>query len=165
MIQKVKKAQAGDEQAFLELFAQYEAELYRMAYVQVRSEQDALDVMQETAYRAFRGISGLKQPQYFKTWLVRILLNCATDHLRKTGSVLQLIPEYVENTTDFSQDDEQQILRRAALEHLMTVLTPTERSLILLRYYQEYTFREIARIMGMPLGTVKSGSKEDGLYE
>lgn len=176
MTQLIRKAQKGDAEAFGQLFAAYEADLYRMIYLQVKHEADALDVMQETAYRAFKGIRQLKQPEYFKTWLIRIGLNCAADHLRKSGSVLQLIPEYVENTEEYSTQEEAAIIRRATLEQLMTVLTPEEKNIVMLRYYQEYSFREISSIFNQPLGTVKTAlyralnklrakAKEDGLYE
>ena len=70
----VKKAQKGDDRAFIKLFQRYEADIYRMAYVYVKNESDALDVVQEVAYRAFKKIETLKDPDYFKTWLIKITI-------------------------------------------------------------------------------------------
>ena len=63
----ILKAQHGDAQAFMKLFSEYEQELYCIAFINVKNEADALDVMQEVAYRAFKGIKDLKNPEYFKT--------------------------------------------------------------------------------------------------
>ena len=56
----VKKAQKGNDQAYLMLFQQYEADIYRMAYVYVKNKDNALDVVQEVAYQSFKTITTLK---------------------------------------------------------------------------------------------------------
>ncbi len=63
MIRLVHKAQKGNEKAFLKLFQQYEEDIYRMAFVYVKNESDALDVVQEVAYRSFKKINTLKNPE------------------------------------------------------------------------------------------------------
>ena len=141
--------------AFMEEFRKYEADLYRIAYVHVKNEQDALDIMQETAYRAYKNQHTLKQPQYFKTWLTRIVINCAIDHIRKSGSVLPL-DDYAENLPELSHQEEQQIILRTTLHQLMDDLSPTEKNVVLLKYYQNLTIREIAEICDMPIGSVKT---------
>ena len=54
-----KKAQNGDDEAFLKLFQTYEKEVYRIAYIYVKNEEDALDIVQETAYRSFKNFNSL----------------------------------------------------------------------------------------------------------
>lgn len=61
IIRTVRKAQRGNDKAFLKLFQQYEEDLYRIAYVYVKNKDDALDVVQETAYLSFKKIN--TQPQ------------------------------------------------------------------------------------------------------
>lgn len=73
----MKKAQKGNDEAFLTLFQQYEVEIYRVAYVYVKNKEDALDVVQEVAYQSFKKIDTLNNPEYFKTWLMKITMNCA----------------------------------------------------------------------------------------
>ena len=77
IIRLVKKAQKGNDKAFLKLFQKYEEDIYRMAYVYVKNENDALDVVQEVAYRSFKKIDTLKNPEYLKTWLIKIAINCS----------------------------------------------------------------------------------------
>ena len=79
----MSKHNKQNRDTFTQQFRQLENSLYRMAYVYVKNEQDALDVMQETAYRAYKNYHTLQNPQYFKTWVTRILINCAVDCIRK----------------------------------------------------------------------------------
>lgn len=102
----VKKAQKGDDGAFYALFHQYEQDIYRMAFVYVKNQNDALDVVQETAYRSFKSIKTLKDPSLFKTWLIRIAVNCSLDVLRKRKAVGRLLPEVDENISgDLNEED------------------------------------------------------------
>ena len=68
------KAQKGDHEAYTTLFAKYEADLYQFIYTQCGNVEDALDVVQEVAYRSFKYIHTVKEPTFFKTWLIRIAI-------------------------------------------------------------------------------------------
>ncbi|HEU5139458.1 MAG TPA: sigma-70 family RNA polymerase sigma factor [Bacillales bacterium] len=152
IIDLVYKAQKGHEEAFLTLFQEYEKDIYRMAYVYVKNENDALDVVQETAYRSFKNIGTLKNPDFFKTWLIKIAKSCATDMLRRQKKVLYLNPE----KTDFLDPSDEDLPLALSLQDLLENLNEGEKSIILLKYYYGYTLKEISEIEGSPLGTVKS---------
>lgn len=152
----LKKAQAGNEKAFLELFSKYENQMYRIAFLHVKNENDALDVMQEVAYRTFKNIKTVKNPEYFKTWLTRITMNCAVDYIRNNSKIVQLETNYLEEMEEVTESYEREVLLRADLEELLEVLDSEEKNLILLKYYYEYSFQEIAELLKRPLGTVKS---------
>ena len=152
----LKRAQRGDAKALEELFFMHEASLYRMAFLYVKNEEDALDVMQEVAYRTFKNIKSLKNVQYFKTWITKITINCAIDHIRQNGKMISLESEFIENMEQISETQEKEIILKATVEDLMNVLEVEEKSVILLKYYQEYSFREISELLQLPLGTVKT---------
>ncbi|MEC0300440.1 RNA polymerase sigma factor [Peribacillus frigoritolerans] len=153
MIILVKKAQKGDDKAFLKLFQKYEQDIYRMAYVYVKNKDDALDVVQEVAYRSFKKIDTLKKPEYFKTWLIKIAISCAIDCLRKNKKVVQLKPEYEEF---ISSSDVEDISLSLSLNQIVNELNEDEKSIVILKYYEGYSFKEIAELLNMPLGTSKS---------
>ncbi|WP_143595179.1 sigma-70 family RNA polymerase sigma factor, partial [Terribacillus saccharophilus] len=96
IIRLIKKAQKGDDRAFLKLFQQYQDDIYRIAFTYVKNQNDALDVVQETAYRSFKNIDSLRNSEYFKTWLIKITINCSIELVRKNKKVIQLKPEYEE---------------------------------------------------------------------
>ncbi|WP_291582384.1 sigma-70 family RNA polymerase sigma factor [Clostridium sp. UBA6640] len=148
----VKKAQGGNDKAFLRLFQTYEEELYRIAFLYVKNKEDALDVIQEAAYRSFKNLSSLKNTEYFKTWLTKITINCAIDHIRKMQKVVELNPEHVEYTEFYDEDTPLKL----TLNELMDTLNENEKSIVILKYYYEYTFKEISEILELPLGTGKS---------
>lgn len=148
----VKKAQKGNDKAFLMLFQQYEADIYRMAYIYVKNKDDALDLVQEVAYQSFKKIQTLKNPKYFKTWLMKITINCALNLINKNKKVIPLNSDYEVLTTA----DDKDIALTLTLDMLMDTLTEDEKSVILLKYYDDRTLKEISEILEIPLGTAKS---------
>jgi len=124
-----------------------------MAFIYVKNANDALDVVQETAYKSFKTISKLKEPRYFKTWLIRIAIHSSIDLLRQRKKVLHLFPR-VEET--LFVEEEEHISLTVSLYDLLNLLSEEEKSVVMLKYYQEYTLREIADILNIPVGTAKT---------
>lgn len=153
IIDLVRRAQKGDGIAYLELFQQYEEDIYRMAYVYLGNPEDALDVVQDTAYRSFKSITKVKEPQYFKTWLIKIAISCSIDLLRKRKKEVQWKSEYYDSITAVDEND---ISLAISLMDLIELLDMEEKHVIILRYYYDFTIREVTEIMNIPLGTGKS---------
>ena len=149
----VKKAKKGNDKAFLKLFQTYEKEIYRTAFVYVNNQNDALDVVQETAYRAFKSIKNLKEPVYFKTWLFKIAINCAIDIIQKQKKIIPLKPEFEDM---ISGDPNEDVLLTMSLKDLLERLSEEEKSVILLRFYQDMTLKEVSETLRIPLGTAKT---------
>lgn len=147
----VRKAKKGNADAFLKILDHYKEDLYRIAFVYVKNEADALDIMQEVAYKSFKSIHQLKEAAYLKTWLTRITINCSVDLLKKSQhlSFFEKIPEA---EFEFEADH----MMKMTLEDLLKILSVEEKTVILLRYYEQYTFQEIANLLNIPLGTAKT---------
>lgn len=148
----IQKAQRGNDQAFLKIFQHYEEDLYRMAYVYVKNPDDALDVVQEVAYQAFKKIGTLREPQFLKTWLMKITINCALDVMKKRQNVIHLNAD-VEEAFGSEQTD---LAMTMTLADMMESLHEDERSVVVLKYYQDYTFQQISDLLEWPIGTVKT---------
>lgn len=148
----VKKAQKGNDKAYLMLFQQHEESIYRMAYVYVKNKDDALDIVQEVAYHSFKKISTLEKPAYFKTWLMKITINCALNVLNKNKKVIPLNQDY----EVLAGAEDEDIVLSLSLSELMDSLHEDEKSVILLKYYEDRTLKEISEILDIPLGTAKS---------
>lgn len=148
----MKKAQKGNDKAFLKIFQQYEKDIYRMAYVYVKDQEDALDVVQEVAYQSFKKIHTLKHPEYVKTWMMKITINCAINIVQKNRKVIQFMPEIEE----FIGLEDEDIPLSLSLQDVIDKLQEDEKSVVLLKYYQNYTFKEISEALEIPLGTAKS---------
>jgi len=148
----VKKAQKGNDKAYVLLFQQYEADIYRMAYVYVKNKEDALDLVQEVAYQSFKKISTLKKPEFFKTWLMKITINCALNLINKNKKVIPLNS----NLDMLMRTEDEDIALTLSLNKLIDTLQEDEKSVILLKYYDDRTLKEISEILDIPLGTAKS---------
>jgi RNA polymerase sigma-70 factor (ECF subfamily) len=148
----VKKAQQGDETAYLALFQQYEEMMYRIAFVYVKNQEDALDIVQEAAYRSFKSIKSLREPRYFKTWVTKITMSCSINLLQKRRKVVPLKPEQL----DFFHSMDEDLPLSITLKDVLEKLDVNEKSVVLLRFYQDYTLKDIAQMLELPLGTTKT---------
>jgi len=148
------KTHMSHENELLSTIHQHKKQLYRIAYSYVKNEQDALDVIQETVCRALANQHTLKEPAFIKSWLIRILINCALDMCKRHAKVQSIAPDVLENqfSDDASNLDELLDLRKA-----IETLGEPQKTLIQLRFYEDLTLEETARVMEMPLGTVKIG--------
>lgn len=122
---------------------------YRIAYSYTFQEQDALDIVQEGAYRAILKSGSLKNPEYVDTWICRIMMNEAVRFLEKNRGrtvAMEEVPE--EGAQDEMSDLD---LRQALLK-----LNEEERRIVVLRYFEEEKIQTIAKTMDMKVSTVKS---------
>lgn len=87
---RVLLAKNGDKEMFTSLIKERKEDLYRIAYMYVKNQQDALDIVSETIYKSYFSINKLKELKYFTTWLTRILINCALDHLKKYNNTVSI---------------------------------------------------------------------------
>lgn len=124
------------------------AMFYRIAFSYVRTEADALDIVQESAYKAIYHANKLKNPEYAKTWICRIVINEAITFLRKktkeqTEPILaELADREKEDMTD--------------LKNALEKLSPEEKTVIILRFFEDMKLEEVAAVCKESVSTVKS---------
>ncbi|WP_438824983.1 sigma-70 family RNA polymerase sigma factor [Bacillus sp. JJ722] len=148
----VHRAKKGNTQAFQQLIDEEKVRLYKMARIYVKNEDDALEIFQETIYKALIAIKDLKEEQYFSTWVTRILINTAYDFLRKQKRVIPMDKSILESRSQYytMQEDDGDLLK--AIEELDVKY----KTVLLLRYYKDYSIKQIAEIVECPEGTVKT---------
>jgi RNA polymerase sigma-70 factor, ECF subfamily len=145
----IKKAIAGDSYAFEQLLIRHSDRLYRTAYLYVKNREDALDVVQETAYKAFSSITQLKNEKFFITWITKILIHSAYDVNKNRTKEIASEKELV---SLFSDQNEQKLDLIEAIEKLPL----TYKESIILFYYYDMSLQEIALILETPINTVKT---------
>jgi RNA polymerase sigma-70 factor (ECF subfamily) len=138
--------------SFEELIKLEQEKLYRIAYSYMRNEQDALDVVQDAIVNGYKAFHKLSKPEYFSTWMTRILINAAINELRKRKKVTLMEWEKYEPVAKESFES----VHRLDLGEVLERLKPEQRSLLIMRFYYGYSLKEIAEILGKPEGTVKS---------
>lgn len=160
----VRRAQEGDSGAFGELVEAHQVFAYNVALRAIDNSQDAEDIVQEAFVRAWKSLAGFRVDARFRTWLYRIVINLCYSQLprlRKEVSRLDQ-PNGQESLPDRSPegDPETRIEDKQLLELLqeqIKSLPAQYQILLLLRHHQGCSYAEIAEIMDMPLGTVKTG--------
>ncbi len=150
-ISLVKAARRGKMSAFEPLFLQEKEYLYRTAFLYMKNESDAMDLVQECILQCMLSISKLKKPEYFRTWMTRILINCAKQEWRKSG---RLVTEDVEEE---QADSEAAISREEQMDlyHAIDRLTYPYNVIIIQKYFTGMKLDEIAQLLDVPLGTIK----------
>jgi RNA polymerase sigma-70 factor, ECF subfamily len=143
----------GDKLALQDLLKKEKEKLYRMAYTYMKNEEDALEVFQQTVLQAIESINQLREPIYFSTWLTRICINNAIAALKKKKNLV-VIDSVVEQlvVNEMSEDLAQQLDVADALSKLPEKYKTT----LLLRFYQDFSVKQIANILDCPEGTVKT---------
>lgn len=135
------------EQALLDNYEKY----YRVAYSYVKNEQDALDVVQESAYKAIKNWRKVKKPEYIETWIYRIVTNTALNLLKKQKQV----SSYEENLSQAPQEPGLSSSQNEVLS-LLDTLEETERTILILRFFEELKIDQIAQIIHENPNTTKS---------
>ena len=138
------------EQEYIERVEALKGKLYRTAYLYLGSEAHALDAVDETVYKGLCAHKKLRQPEYFDTWLTRILINvCNTERRRRREIAVPELPETAAQAYDA-------LPLRQAVGRLPREL----RAVITLRYFQGLTLAETARALGLPPGTVSTRQRK-----
>ena len=153
----IKAAQSGDREALITLLRQIENHVYRTAYYILNNEQDALDASQETLIRVYTKIETYEEKAQFKTWVQRIVTNICIDKFRRTKPTVSID----EHDMVFPERSnvEQEVLSGFAMEEIKLAieqLPEHHRTVVILRYLQDFSYNEIAASLDLPLNTVKS---------
>lgn len=146
----VRAAQKGDAHAFERLLVEQKSILYRVALVHMRDATEALDMMDEAVARGWMKIHTLREPGFFNAWITRILINACNDRLRKKKHSVALDDQW--DVPAPREGSEETMDLRTAVEQLSGPL----HTVIVLKYFDDMTIEQVAKAMGLPLGTTKS---------
>lgn len=148
--EEVKLAINGDTQAFTKLIKECEATLYRVAKGILKSDHECADAIQESILKAFKRINTLKNPQFFKTWLVRILINECYYIVKQNNKVF-----FIENINELAYEEDNSF-DDIDIDKAIQQLVPEQQVIIILFYYEEFSIKEIMEMLNLREGTVKS---------
>ena len=160
----IQRAQKGDQEAFAALVREHQRYVYNLALGVLKNEEEALDLAQETFVRAWTALPNFRGQSRFRTWLYRIATNLCYNRLpglRRSLNELgdDVIVDLPETRIPFDNPVADLELRelRSYLHRAIDRLDENYRLLISLRYQDELSYEEIATLLNLPLGTVKTG--------
>lgn len=154
-MQIILRAQSGDREAFATLFEQYKNLVYKTAYLMLGEQNEAEDALQEVFVQVYKSLPRFDpRKAAFTTWLHRVTFNHCLNHRRRKHPFtlpLEDISPALKSEFPGAELAEEEVLQQA-----IGKLTNKQRAVVILRYYWDQPYAEIAQILDIPLGTVKS---------
>lgn len=148
----VEKAMNGDKDSFSELINYLKMDLYKIAKVRLKNEDDILDAIQETIISSYKSIKKLNNPDNFKKWIIKILINkCNNIYLEKNNKNISL-----EEFTNIYEYEDEKDFSNIEMEDILKHLNDEEKMIITLYYLEDYKSKEIAWLLEMNENTVKT---------
>ena len=152
MSKLISKAKQGDSESFISLIESNKSEMYKISYSILHNDADAADAISETILKCWRNIGTLRKEKYFKTWLIRILINNCNDIIRKNSRTIYMESyEGIEPCTEESEE---------SISEYFDMLPDNYKLIMTLYYSHGFKVREIAQMLNMNENTVKEIYKE-----
>ncbi|MGN0134200.1 MAG: sigma-70 family RNA polymerase sigma factor [Anaerotignum sp.] len=164
----IAKAKQGDMLAFEELILRHEKIVYNVALRMMNHSEDAKDISQEVFLKAYKNMKNFDERSMFSTWLYRITTNTCIDEMRKRkGKQSYSLEEELENEegsmqrqiADEGETPEESLLReerKSELLQALDTLSEEHKAAVILRDIRGLSYEEVAEIVDLPMGTVKS---------
>ena len=155
MDELIKKAKGGDNQAFTNLITDIQVDLYKIAKAKLKDDDDINEAIQETIIKAYSSIKKLRNEKYFKTWIIRILINECNNIYKKNN--YKKSEEYDESITkEAEQDYISKKINDLDFFILIDKLNSDEKIVIVLFYLEEFSTKDIGKILKIPENTIRT---------
>ena len=150
LIMQVRKAKYGDKEAFCNLIRINRVAIYRIAKSILNNEEDIEDAVSEAILKAYKNIQALKQEVFFKTWLIRIVINESNNLYKKRAK------EIVVDKDHFKNIKVNDSYRDLSLYDAINSLEEELRITTILFYFEDMKYKDIAKVLNVKEGTIKS---------
>jgi RNA polymerase sigma-70 factor, ECF subfamily len=159
----VAASRAGNQDAFAQLVQRHQRLVFNLVYRMLQEYEEAIEITQETFLAAWQGLPSFRGTAQFSTWLYRIAYNCALKQIeqRKRDNALQIA---VQNRCAVTDSDQEGLIdaqletraRQSIIREQLAGLPAKYRIVLVLRHLQDMTYEEMARILTVPIGTIKT---------
>lgn len=149
-LEMVKKAKEGDVNAIGTLITENTQSMYRVAFGILKNDEEIFDAIQNTTVIVFEKINTLKKDEFFKTWLTRILINECYKIYNQSKKIVYM-ENYNQENLEYTDSYE-----NLEMKNLLKNLNDELKDVVILYYIEDYSVKEIAKILEIPDGTVKS---------
>ncbi|MCJ7582303.1 MAG: RNA polymerase sigma factor [Candidatus Aminicenantes bacterium] len=157
----LERIKSGDREAFVTITRLYQRKVFALAYSFFRNKEDALDIVQETFLRVYQKIELFKKGKNFQNWLLQITKNICIDFYRKRQSKEHHLNERMDiSELNIRDPQASETQKNSDINHILSVcinrLSEKQRMVFVLRQYNHLEYSEIAEILNVAIGTVKS---------
>ena len=149
-----EKNQPLNDELFSYLIDIVKENLYKIAFSYLKNEQNSLDAVSETIYKAYKNIDKLKRQEFFNTWIIKILINSCKSVLKNNKVIY--IEEYDKTKKDFNiLETDFKLSVNLDLYNAIDKLNDKFKSIIILKYLEDMTIIQISEVLNLPEGTIK----------
>lgn len=152
----VEEAKLGNNEAFEQLIEANKLKMYKVAKSILKNEDDVCDAIQNALISAYTNLNKLQNNQFFSTWLIRILINKSYDIANKNQRLYTNVTDIDEYNTNDNLKSYDSYDSESLVENVLTKIDDDLKTITVLYYYNDYSVNEIAMILDIPEGTVKS---------
>ena len=156
----VEQCKNGKREAFNMLVRRYQERVYWTIRRIVGDRDDALDITQDVFVKAYENIRDFRGDAHFFTWMYRIAMNLAINHVRKRKVRAAFSLDSIEEAGDHDDREPDRLMERSEMRDIITAAIETlpakQKAVFVLRYYQELSYEEIAGIMNRTVGGLKA---------
>ena len=150
-LRDIRRAVRGNVEAYGRVIERHKDYLYRTAFLYSGNEDAAMEIVQETVLKGFRSIKQLREPELFRTWITRILINVSKDYYRHEYHFAQSFDEEAQYPSEGVSAEE-----RLDLYEAIKRLPEKYRTAVILKYFDGMKQEEVAYVMGIPRGSVSA---------
>ena len=141
-----------DKEFFIQKINENRLKMYKTAIAILKDEDDANDAIQEALYSAYKNYYSLREKSYFTTWIIKILINKCYNIINKNKKIAYIDDTIIQNTE--SSEDNYEI--ENSLEWVLNQIDKDLKEIVVLYYYDDFSVADIANVLEIPQGTVKS---------
>lgn len=156
MEELIEKAQKGDNRAYTELVKILEKDLYRIAFTRLKNDDDIFDAIQNTLINVYKNIKKLKNNQYFKTWVIKILINECNRIYRYNMKHDKIAEKVSDINVEYIEKSIEDIGTFKDFNEMILKLNSDEQLIFTLYYKDKYSCEEISKITKINKNTIKS---------
>lgn len=149
-----RRAVNGDMDSFIKLLDPIKENLYKVSFMYLQNENDTLDCVHEAIIKAIKSLKTLKNPQYFNAWMTRITINVCKDYIKKNSKIT--LVDIRDFESNLIIEDDKNSFEDDNIINSLDKLSEKERELIVMRYLDDKSLKDISGEINIPLGTVKS---------
>ena len=158
----IRQAQAGDLRAFEQIYRTHVGFVSNVVYRVVGNMEDAQEVTQDVFMNIYRKLNNFRFESSLKTWVYRISVNCAINHIKRTGkhkNTVEYADVFAAQGADSVRESMHQMDNEKLVSQLLAGLSPEQRAVIVLRSIEGLSYHEIAQTLKIPINTVRSRIK------
>lgn len=154
----VAASKNGDQDAFSLLVLRYQRRVFNLVFRMLQNYEEACEITQETFLAAWQGLPAFRGEARFTTWLYRIAYNCSLKQLdaRKRDQALQVALQSEQEDEELQSTQLTRLDHQELVQEQLSQLPPKYRIVLILRHLQDMTYEEMAEVLTMPIGTIKT---------